>query len=99
MAWIKTIAPVNADACLRAALEGQAKLYPPEYAIPTDGGETAEQKQNEGAGIVNSHSLIPDALYHAFSTYGTLLSDELPLTRRQHEMIAAQVSALNSCHY
>jgi hypothetical protein len=99
MAWIKTIAPVDADERLKAALEGQAKLYPPEYAIPTDGAESAEEKQNEGAGIVNSHSLIPDALYHAFSTYGTLLSPDLPLSRRQHEMIAAQVSALNSCHY
>jgi hypothetical protein len=83
VAWIKTIAPANADDRLRAALEGQAKLYPPEYAIPTD-SETAEQKQNEGAGIVNSHSLIPDALYHAFSTFGVLMSDALPLSRRQH---------------
>ena len=46
-----------------------------------------------------SHSLLPDTLYHAFATYGTLLSPDLPLTRRQHEMIAATVSALNSCFY
>ena len=99
MAWIKTIPPANADARLRAALEGQRKLYPPEYAIPVDGAETAEEKKAGGAGIVNSHSLIPDALFHAFATYGTLLSPDLPLARRQHEMIAATVSALNSCHY
>jgi len=36
---------------------------------------------------------------HALSTYGLLLSEELPLTRRQHEMIATLVSALNRCFY
>ena len=49
--------------------------------------------------IVASHSLIPDALRHAFSTFGALMSPELPLARRQHEMIATVVSALNRCHY
>ena len=39
------------------------------------------------------------ALRHALSTYGVLLSPELPLTRRQHEMIATLVSALNRCFY
>jgi hypothetical protein len=48
---------------------------------------------------VASHSLIPSALYHAFATFGTLMSPELPLTRAQHEMIAALVSSLNRCHY
>ena len=99
MAWIKTIPPAMADEHLRAAMEGQRKLYPPEYSIPVVGAETLEEKEAGGAGIVNSHSLIPDALYHAFATYGTLLSPDLPLTRRQHEMIAATVSSLNSCHY
>ena len=99
MAWIKTIPPSQADDKLRAALEGQAKLYPPEYAAPVDGTESADEKQNEGAGIVNSHSLIPDALYHAFSTFGVLLSPELPLSRRQHELITATVSSLNRCFY
>ncbi|MFN8579913.1 MAG: hypothetical protein U0163_02910 [Gemmatimonadaceae bacterium] len=46
-----------------------------------------------------SHSLIPDALHHAFATYGTLLSPELPLVRRQHEMIATVVSETNRCRY
>jgi hypothetical protein len=43
--------------------------------------------------------LIPEALFHAFSTYGVLLSPELPLRRAQHEMIATTVSATNRCHY
>ena len=39
------------------------------------------------------------ALYHAFATFGVLMSPELPLTRAQHEMITTRVSALNRCHY
>jgi alkylhydroperoxidase family enzyme len=48
---------------------------------------------------VASHSLIPEALYHAFATFGVLMSPELPLTRARHEMIATVVSAVNRCHY
>ena len=51
------------------------------------------------AGIVASHSLIPEALRHAFATFGALMSPELPLSRRQHEMITTRVSVLNRCHY
>jgi hypothetical protein len=46
-----------------------------------------------------SHSLIPEALAHFFAGYGALLSDTLPLSRKQHELIAATVSALNRCFY
>src|SRR5947209_2501181 len=98
MTWIRTIPPAEADEELRKALEEQASLYPPEYRIPVDSAATAEDRA-QGAGIVNSHSLIPGALRHAFSTYGVLMSPNLPLTRRQHELIAATVSALNRCHY
>ena len=97
-AWIRTIPRAEADQKLLRAIEGQACLYPPEYKIPVESLESAEEK-SEGAGIMMSHSLIPDALYHAFSTYGSLLSPELPLSRRQHEMIAATVSSLNRCFY
>lgn len=93
MAWIKTIPFGEADATLRRAMESQRALYPVEYATPvhpTEGG---------GAQIVESHSLIPDALYHAFSTFGVLMSPELPLSRRQHEIITTMVSVTNRCHY
>ena len=49
--------------------------------------------------IVATHTLIPEALRHAFGTHTALMSPELPLTRRQHEMIATMVSATNRCHY
>ena len=62
-------------------------MYPIEYAEPTH----PHHAQTDG--IVASHSLIPDALYHAFAAFGALMSPELPLSRRQHEMITTVVSA------
>ena len=94
MAWIKTVPFEEADEKLRQAMEAQRGLYPAEYAAPVhptpDGGSS---------GIVASHSLIPEALYHAFSTFGVLMSPDLPLSRARHEMIATVVSAVNRCHY
>ena len=92
MTWIKTSSLADADAKLREAWEGERAFYPIEYAQPT--GIT-----DDAGGIVGSHSLIPDALYHAFATFGVLLSPDLPLTRRQHEMITTVVSVTNRCHY
>jgi alkylhydroperoxidase family enzyme len=93
MTWIKTVAG-SEDERVRKAAEGQRHLYPIEYVTPvhpTLGGESA--------GIVDSHSLIPEALFHAFATFGSLMSPDLPLERRQHEMIATIVSVTNRCHY
>ena len=94
MTWIKTVAFEEADEKLRRAMEAQRGLYPAEYAVPVH-----PTPDGESSGIVASHSLIPDALFHAFSTFGVLMSPELPLKRAQHEMIATVVSALNRCHY
>lgn len=97
MAWIRTISLTEADEELRRAQAMQQALYPPEYTQPF---VTAEgQPPDEMSGVVGSHSLIPAALYHAFATFGVLLSPNLPLTRRQHEMITTVVSATNRCFY
>jgi hypothetical protein len=93
MTWIKTVPLSEANKDLLQALESQRALYPKEYATPVFPAD------NEMAGIVGSHSLIPDALFHAFSTFGSLMSPELPLTRRQHEMITTLVSVTNRCFY
>lgn len=93
MTWIKTVSLSEANESLLRALEAQRPLYPPEYATPVF------RKDDVLAGIVGSHSLIPDALFHAFSTFGVLMSPELPLNRRQHEMIATMVSVTNRCFY
>ncbi len=92
MTWIKTIPYSDADEKLRKAVEGERAFYPPEYAVPT--GLT-----DEAGSIVASHSLIPEALYHAFAAFGAMMSPDLPLTRRQHEMITTVVSVTNRCHY
>ncbi|MEZ5332840.1 MAG: hypothetical protein R2991_12495 [Thermoanaerobaculia bacterium] len=93
MTWIETVSMDDADDTLREALEAAAALYPVEYETPVH--PTADGS----AGIVASHTLIPQALRHAFSTYGALMSPDLPLRRDQHEMIATRVSVLNKCHY
>ncbi|MFN2530934.1 MAG: hypothetical protein ABR555_06530 [Pyrinomonadaceae bacterium] len=94
MTWIKTIPISEADEKLRSAIEAQRELYPIEYSQPvhpTPDGQSSD--------IVSSHSLIPEALHHAFATFGVLMSPELPLTRRQQEMITTMVSVTNRCHY
>jgi hypothetical protein len=96
MTWIRTISLAEANEQLRKAVAAQQALFPPEYAAPAAAGEAGE---GDTAGIVASHSLIPDALYHAFATFGVLMSADLPLSRRQHEMIGIVVSVANHCHY
>ena len=93
MTWIRTIPLSEAVQRLRKAMEEQMALYPKEYATPVHPAEGG------GSEIVASHSLIPDALHHAFATLGVLMSPELPLTRRQHELIATMVSVTNRCFY
>jgi hypothetical protein len=92
MTWIKTVS-VEEDDALRRAVEAMSRLYPCEYDEPV------QATQGGAAGIVASHSLFPDVLYHAFSAFGALLSPELPLERRQHEMITTVVSVANRCKY
>lgn len=93
MTWIKTIpASENEEVC--RAVEAQRELYPIEYAEPIHPTPDGQASQ-----IVASHSLIPEALHHAFATFGVLMLPDLPLTRRQHEMITTVVSVANRCHY
>ena len=96
MTWIKTVPPGEADDVLRGCYEAVARLYPPEY-----GGQVAALVRPDGGSdsIVAAHSLIPEAMRHAMSTFGVLLDPGLPLSRRQHEMIAAVVSVQNRCFY
>jgi hypothetical protein len=93
MTWIRTIPLSEADDELREAMEAQKDLYPKEY------GEPVHPAEGGGSSITASHSLIPQALKHAFSTFGALMSPDLPLQRRQHEMIATMVSVTNRCVY
>ncbi|HVO58414.1 MAG TPA: hypothetical protein VMT51_12035 [Dongiaceae bacterium] len=93
MTWIKTVSMFD-DERVKEAMERQRKLYPKEYETPVPVVDKSPE-----AGISASHSLIPDVLYHSFAAFGAMMSPELPLERRQHEMIATMVSLTNRCHY
>ena len=96
MTWIRTVPYEQADPALRQVYESIYALYPAEYRDPApaltrpDGGTDS---------IVASHSLIPEAMRHMMSGLAALLRPELPLSRRQQEMIATAVSARNRCVY
>ena len=93
MTWIRTTPLEGEEDAVNNAMADQRKLYPIEYAQPV------QELDQRVPGIVASHTLIPQAMYHAFSTFGALMSPDLPLNRRQHEMIATMVSLTNKCHY
>jgi alkylhydroperoxidase family enzyme len=93
MTWIRTVPLAEAGEALVKAMEAQRALYPIEYATPVHPTPDGPSQ------IVASHSLIPQALYHAFATFGALMAPGLPLERRQHEMIATVVSVTNRCAY
>lgn len=96
MTWIRTVPLQDADERLQKAIAAQRTLYPGEYAEPVP---SLAGTANDTSGIVASHSLIPEALFHAFATFGALMAPDLPLSRRQHEMIATMVSVSNRCFY
>mgnify|MGYP001174176409 FL=1 len=93
MAWIKTIKFEDADPKLQVILMQTRMAYPQEYATPAEGASTINES------IIDSHTLIPDALHHSFMAFAAMMSPELPLERRQHEMIATMVSHTNDCFY
>ena len=97
MTWIKTVSPADNEQ-VRELLQKLNDLYPREY-------DSARRHERilpdlvKNDSIMRSHSLIPQAMFHAFATFGSLMEPSLPLTRRQHEMIATTVSTLNRCFY
>jgi hypothetical protein len=96
MTWIKIVPPAAADADLKACYQSISSLYPPEYAADVPAVLNPDGTSDS---VTASHSLIPEAMRHAMSEFAVLLAPCLPLSRRQHEMIATVVSALNSCFY
>ncbi len=98
MTWIKTVPPSEASDELRDAQRKMRALYPPEYRTDVESLKVLASREN-GGGISDSHTLIPDALYHSFAAFGSLMAADLPLSRMQHEMIATVVSMANHCFY
>ncbi len=97
MTWIKRTLPSESPDIARR-LEALSAASPPEY-------DQNKRHLRQSPAIVNndsimlSHSLIPDAMEHIFRGYAAVLTPALPLTRRQQEMIATTVAALNRCFY
>ncbi len=89
MTWIQTVPIEQADETLRRCYEAVYHLFPPEYRQEVAALRRAD---GESDSITAAHSLIPEAMRHAMSAFGVLLNPELPLSRRQHEMIATVVS-------
>jgi hypothetical protein len=94
--WIKIVPRSEADEHLQQCYDAVYPLYPPEYGVEVP---AVQRSDGSADSIVAAHSLIPEALRHAMSCLGVLLAPDLPLTRRQHEMIATLVSAQNRCFY
>jgi uncharacterized peroxidase-related enzyme len=94
MTWIRTVSFEQGDANLQDAMREQQAHYPPEYA-----SQVAGWPHSVDGGIVAAHSLIPEGLRHAFGTFAACMASDLPLTRRQHEIIATVVSATNRTRY
>lgn len=97
MTWIKHIPYDQADDNLKRVYESIRSLYPVEYAGPPVA--SLVRPDGDADSIVAAHSLIPEAMRHMMSGLAVMLNPELPLTRRQHEMIAAVVSVENACFY
>jgi hypothetical protein len=96
MTWIPVVPPAEAQGALLQAYQDVYALYPPEYAVEVDAVRRGDGPPDS---IVAAHSLIPAALKHSMSAFAAMMAPTLPLTRRQHEMIATVVSALNGCFY
>lgn len=92
MAWI----PRRSDREVAAATRAALSRFPPEYAAGHPSWLPEAVRRDS---IVQTHSQIPSLLEPVFTALAALFAPDLPLTRRQHEMIATVVSAANDCFY
>jgi hypothetical protein len=96
MTWIRTTPLAAAGPGLREIYESLYQRYPPEYAVEVP---AVLRPDGSADSIIAAHSLIPEAMRHAFEIHLAAIAPDLPLSRAQHEMIATVVSALNRCFY
>jgi hypothetical protein len=90
MAWIKLPKPPL------DALRGLRDGLPDEYKTPPSALQPEAVGQES---IVGSHAHVPEAMVGLFSGFNALMAPDLPLSRKEHEMIATVVSGLNDCFY
>lgn len=90
MAWITLPKPAITDLmALRSGL-------PPEYTTPPS-ALLPDAVRRES--IVATHAMIPQAMTGIFGGFNAMLSPDLPLSRKEQEMIAVVVSRINDCFY
>ncbi|MGE0641152.1 MAG: hypothetical protein AB7G12_02360 [Thermoanaerobaculia bacterium] len=97
MARIRTIPPHQASGQLKEAYDRLAPLFPPEYSHGDEDPDSAPELNPDG--VVAAHSLLPEVMEPVFQAFVRLMAPELPLSRRQHEMINTVVSSVNRCQY
>lgn len=98
MTWIRPVLPSDSThplylQRLREAREG----YPPEYGPPRPGNQLPAAVARDS--IVASHGQLPDVMFHMFAGFRAMLAPDLPLSRREQELIAVVVSRENDCFY
>lgn len=65
----------------------------------TDAELPASERAPDPDNIVQIHSVHPAVMRAHYELYRELMHRPGPLSRRQRELIAVRVSALNECHY
>jgi alkylhydroperoxidase family enzyme len=67
--------------------------YVPSDALP------AEERVADPDNIIQIHAIHPAVMRQHYELYKQLMHHAGPLTRRERELLAVRVSALNRCHY
>ena len=62
-------------------------------------GELSASEAPDPDNIVQIHGVHPAVMHRHYELYKELMHGPGPLTRRQRELIAVRVSAINACHY
>ncbi|GDX78558.1 hypothetical protein LBMAG42_03690 [Deltaproteobacteria bacterium] len=98
MTWIRPVLPRDPEhARYLSRLREVRAGYPPEYGPPRADSRLPIALARES--IVASHAQLPDVMFHMFAGLRAMLDPELPLSRREQELIAVVVSRANECFY
>jgi len=92
MTWIRTIPLPEADEKLRRAIDAQKLFYPKSTRAPC----IQRRRHLRDRRVTQPH---PRRAVSRVRDFGVLMAPDLPLTRRQHEMITTVVSVTNRCRY
>ncbi len=98
MTWIRPVLPRDPQHAryLERLYEVRAGL-PSEYAPPEADSRLPKAVARDS--IIASHALLPDVMFHMFAGFRAMLAPELPLSRREQELIGVVVSRANDCFY